>query len=76
MNQTYTPSIDPEQRMSEIAVSDLTTLSINTLQQMRCENTGPKYRKLGRKVIYRRADVLDWLEVYEASKAVSAGGMG
>jgi hypothetical protein len=68
MNQNcyYNPSIDPQQRMSEVGVSDITTLSINTLQQMRVNGDGPKYHKLGRKVVYKRVDVLDWLEAYES----------
>jgi len=37
------------------------------MRKMRSDGSGPKFRKIGRKVIYLRRDLQQWLE----SKAVS-----
>lgn len=34
------------------------------LTQMRCRGNGPAYVKVGKTVMYRRRDVLDWLRVH------------
>jgi hypothetical protein len=35
-------------------------LSDSTLAKMRCTGGGPRFLKLGRKVVYRRDDLLAW----------------
>ena len=57
---------DPEQRIDEFEVAAITNLSVHTLRGYRVRRIGPLYRKLGRRVIYRRGDVTDWLEHEEA----------
>lgn len=44
-------------------VSEITGLSRSTLSQMRWHNTGPRWYQLSpRKHLYRRSDVLAWIE--------------
>lgn len=41
-------------------------VSLALLQKMRCEGTGPIFSKLSiRKILYKKADILDWLKVRE-----------
>jgi predicted DNA-binding transcriptional regulator AlpA len=37
-------------------------VTVSTLSNWRYRGTGPKYIKIGRKVLYRRADLTEWLE--------------
>ena len=43
------------------AAADLLGLSTSTLAKMRLYGTGPHFSKLGRRVVYRRADLEDWV---------------
>lgn len=44
----------------------------NTLAFWRQRKTGPKWAKLGRRVVYRRSDVLAWID---AQFAAAEGGV-
>lgn len=46
-------------------VSDFLRISIPTLARWAAEGKGPKYRKAGSRVLYRREDVLDWFDSLE-----------
>ncbi len=43
-------------------VSDRTRLPVATLRFMRHQNKGPQSGKLGRRVVYREADVDVWID--------------
>ncbi len=43
-------------------VKELTGIPEATLRFWRHEGTGPKSAKLGRRVVYREADVLAWID--------------
>lgn len=47
--------------VDEQELSRLTTLSRTTLQTMRRKGGGPKFAKLGHRIIYRLADVERWI---------------
>jgi len=54
-------------------VAERLRLSVGTLANFRCTGEGPRYVKLGRKILY----LLDELQAWERSRlrsAVSAGG--
>jgi predicted DNA-binding transcriptional regulator AlpA len=57
-------SCDPDQLLSTAEVADLTTLSKPFFEIGRSQgNKGlPPYFKIGRRVLYRRGDVMAWLE--------------
>lgn len=41
-----------------------TGLSISTLQKARVTGAGPRYCKLGRRVVYRIADLDEWMSMH------------
>jgi Helix-turn-helix domain len=43
-------------------VAEYLRSSVNTLAQLRYMGRGPKFIKVGRKVLYRWSDVADWLD--------------
>lgn len=50
-------------RLLRIAeVGEMTGVPENTLRYWRHQNTGPKSAKLGRRVVYREADVIAWID--------------
>lgn len=53
------PEIDAE-FIDAKETADLLHIEVGTLANWRSEKRGPPYRKHGRRVVYRRADVLAW----------------
>jgi hypothetical protein len=49
-----------------------TGLAVATLAKLRCLGGGPEYLKLGRKVVYRRADLADWLGARRVANTTQA----
>ena len=47
--------------LDERSTAERTTLSVRMLQQLRRDGGGPPFAKVGRRVIYRWADVEAWL---------------
>jgi predicted DNA-binding transcriptional regulator AlpA len=43
-------------------VAELTRLSPRTLEKKRVMGNGPKYYRAGGRVLYRREDVINWIE--------------
>ncbi|QIX27462.1 helix-turn-helix domain-containing protein [Nocardioides sp. JQ2195] len=43
-------------------VAAMTGIAANTLRYWRATNTGPRSAKLGRRIVYREADVLAWID--------------
>lgn len=48
--------------LNQREAADLCRLSPRTLERYRCSGFGPVYRKLGRRVLYRPADIDAWIE--------------
>ena len=40
-------------------------VSVALLERERWQNSGPKYIKIGARVLYRKAAVLDWIKQHE-----------
>lgn len=55
--------------MTEREVVERTTLSQRTLQRYRSAGGGPTWSRLGRRVVYRWADVEAWIRSREVSAA-------
>ena len=55
-------TFDPEFLLTETQASELTGLSVRTLQAWRVRGEGPVFVKLGRAVRYRRRDLLAWVD--------------
>jgi hypothetical protein len=54
------------------AAAALTGLAASTLAKLRCVGGGPPFIKLGRKVLYRRADLADWLNARRVANTCEA----
>ncbi|MFT3797182.1 helix-turn-helix transcriptional regulator [Microbacterium sp.] len=57
---------DPAEILTRAEVAELTRISLATLARWAGEGSGPKFRKAGGRVLYRRSDVLAWLDSLEA----------
>lgn len=78
--------IQPEQDSSEAAPTLLAKwisrgelarelgVCVDTLGRWEARRTGPPCVRAGRKVLYRRTAVLDWLQAQEMPRAKRAGG--
>lgn len=67
--QSQGTAINPftaETRLNERQVSQLSGLSLSTIQHYRTSGDGPIFEKLGRRVLYRYADILLWLSARKA----------
>ncbi len=56
--------------------ADLLRLSQRTLERLRVGGTGPPFVKAGRRVLYRRADLEDWVNqrIYQSTSQADAAG--
>lgn len=63
-------SLDHHSHLPEVAtraeVAEYTRIAVPTLSRWATENKGPKFRKAGGRVLYRRDDVLKWLDSLES----------
>lgn len=68
---TSTPSIADEPvplreraGLGTAEASIYTSLSVPTLKKYRLDGTGPRYARIGSKIVYRPADLDTWLEAH------------
>lgn len=47
--------------LTDKQVGDIVHMKPSSLAQMRYKGTGPKFVKLGSRVLYRRDDVIEWI---------------
>ena len=57
-----TRRIDPPKVVAAVEAARLVGLSASTLAKLRLNGNGPAYCKLGRRVLYRPADLETWLQ--------------
>jgi|RhiMethySRZTD1v2_1073278.scaffolds.fasta_scaffold2077284_1 predicted DNA-binding transcriptional regulator AlpA len=57
-----TRRIDPPKVVTAVEAARLVGLSASTLAKLRLNGNGPAYCKLGRRVLYRPADLETWLQ--------------
>jgi predicted DNA-binding transcriptional regulator AlpA len=62
----------PHDRLTTTEVSALTGIPAATLRYYRYLGTGPRSYRLGRTVVYDRADLDEWIN--EQKKSTAAGG--
>ena len=65
-------NIDPDRLLNETEVSDITGLSVRTLQAWRIQGRGPLFCKLGRAVRYRRKDLQTWMDTQTSQSTTQA----
>ena len=51
-----------QKHLNEHQVSEITGLSVKTLQRYRHDMCGPRYLKLGRRIVYPEWDLAIWLK--------------
>ena len=68
MNET-TPRM-----MRAEAVAEFTGLSTSYLAKLRCTGFGPRFRKVGRSVLYHPSDVQQWLDSHSRASTSDTGG--
>jgi hypothetical protein len=66
------PEPDNDSVIDAAAAAAFTGLAIATLAKLRCVGGGPKFFKLGRKVLYRRGDLADWLNARRVANTTEA----
>lgn len=54
------------------AAEKFSGLAVATLAKLRCVGGGPTYVKLGRKCVYRRGDLIDWLNARRVANTTDA----
>src|SRR5262245_27592692 len=54
------------------AAARFTGIAVATLAKMRCVGGGPLFIKLGRRVVYRRSDVIVWLNARRVRNTTEA----
>ena len=54
------------------AAARFTGIAVATLAKMRCIGGGPLFLKLGRRVVYRRSDVIAWLNARRVRNTTDA----
>jgi hypothetical protein len=57
-----TTTARPSQYLSNQEAADILKLSPRTLEKLRVIGGGPRYRKLGRRVVYSIQDLESWAE--------------
>jgi hypothetical protein len=62
--QTADIHMYPDGRMDRANAALYTGFSVKTLAMHACAGTGPKFRKIGGRVFYRRDDLDAWLESF------------
>jgi hypothetical protein len=65
-------NFDADTPLDTVAAAKLIGLAVATLAKLRCLGGGPAYLKLGRKVVYRRADLADWLGARRVANTTQA----
>ena len=65
-------NFDADAPLDTVAAAKLVGLAVATLAKLRCLGGGPAYLKLGRKVVYRRADLADWLGARRVANTTQA----
>lgn len=59
---------EPDDLLTTAEVALILRAPVSTVRYWRYLNTGPKCFKLGRRAVYRRADVHTWLAEQEAAR--------
>jgi hypothetical protein len=67
--------IDPEVMLDPPAAQSFTRLAVATLAKMRCLGGGPPFVKAGRKILYRRGDLIAWLQARRVSNTTEAASV-
>ena len=71
--ETAEPANTPPVFLTAPEAAALLRLSLVTLSRWRIEGSGPAYHKLGRRVVYDRAELIAWAETQKRSNTSEPG---
>jgi hypothetical protein len=63
---------DDDKILDSAAAAKFTGVAVATLAKMRCMGGSPPFIKAGRKVLYRRSDLNEWLDARRVSNTSEA----
>jgi hypothetical protein len=66
---------DDDTMLDVQAAERLIGLRAATLAKMRCMGGGPAFVKAGRRVLYRRSDIMAWLTARRVNNTTEAAGL-
>jgi hypothetical protein len=66
------PESDDDPTLDVKSTARFTGVAVATLAKMRCVGGSPVFIKAGRKVLYRRSDLIAWLNARRASNTAQA----
>ena len=68
--------ITPGNYLTQSQLAAELQISERTLERMRCDGSGPLFKKAGRRVLYARADVDAWLDsqTFSSTAEMKLGG--
>ena len=71
MKRDSAPSNTAAPMLSEGDAANLLGISVRTLQASRCTGRGPRFVKIGRRVLYRQTDIDAYIEarVFDSTSA-------
>src|SRR4051794_7073505 len=64
--------VDPDPKLRPDEASRVTRLAVQTLARLRCEGRGPRFIRLGSRILYRLSDLEDWLTSRTATSTTEA----
>jgi len=67
--------MDQDVVVGPIAASPLVGLSVSTLAKLRVTGGGPVFVKAGRKVLYRKQDLVEWLDARRVRNTTEAANL-
>ena len=51
-----------EEYLDPLAAANFTKRSKSTLDKLRCSGNGPRFIRAGRKILYKKTDLIAWLD--------------
>ena len=73
MSQTSSAAVDPEQKYDQSGAATYLGANPRTLEGWRVRGGGPRFIKVGRRVVYRRRDLDEWLAARERASTSDRG---
>jgi hypothetical protein len=56
-------------------IACIRNVGVANLERERQKNIGPKYLKVGNRVLYRKSDVLEWIALHEKESALAIAAL-
>jgi hypothetical protein len=67
--------IDDDALLDARQAACFTRIAVSTLAKLRCVGGSPAYIKAGRKILYRRRDLVAWLDARRVANTMQARSM-